>query len=82
MTSVSIDKVKRAAGIILRHNIALTSLIKQYLQLSHGEVTFIMNELEFFKILGPNKGTKPRDIFIKNESEIESPLKIRNNEAI
>ena len=63
--------LKEAAEIILNHGKGSTSLIQRDLMIGYGRAIRITNQLEEIGIIGASDGSKPRDVLIKSQIELE-----------
>jgi S-DNA-T family DNA segregation ATPase FtsK/SpoIIIE len=62
---------EEAARIIVTHQQGSTSLIQRRMKLGYNRAGRIMDQLEAAGIVGPNAGSKARDVFILDEYELE-----------
>jgi S-DNA-T family DNA segregation ATPase FtsK/SpoIIIE len=60
-----------AARIVVAHQQGSTSLIQRRMKLGYNRAGRIMDQLEAAGIVGPNAGSKARDVFILDEYELE-----------
>lgn len=63
-----------AARLIVQNQVGSTSLIQRRMKLGYNRAGRLMDQLEAAGIVGPNKGSKPRDVLIKTEMELEEFL--------
>ncbi len=63
-----------AARLIVRNQIGSTSLIQRKLALGYARSGRLMDQLEAASIVGPNLGSKAREVYIKTEEELERIL--------
>lgn len=63
-----------AARLIVRNQIGSTSLIQRKLALGYARSGRLMDQLEAVSIVGPNLGSKAREVYIKTEEELEQIL--------
>ncbi|MCD8528420.1 MAG: hypothetical protein LRY27_00190 [Chitinophagales bacterium] len=63
-----------AARVIVANQVGSTSMIQRRLKLGYNRAGRIMDQLEDAKIVGPNLGSKPRDVYIRTEAELEQYL--------
>lgn len=65
---------EEAARLIVKHQHGSTSLIQRRLKLGYNRAGRIMDQLEKAGIVGPTNGSKPREVFVKSEAELERYL--------
>jgi S-DNA-T family DNA segregation ATPase FtsK/SpoIIIE len=65
---------EEAARLIVKHQHGSTSLIQRRLKLGYNRAGRIMDQLEKAGIVGPNNGSKPREVLVKSEAELERYL--------
>ena len=65
---------EEAARLIVRNQIGSTSLIQRKLALGYARSGRLMDQLEAVGIVGPNLGSKAREVYIKSEEELERIL--------
>lgn len=70
-----------AARLIVRHQMGSTSLIQRRLKLGYNRAGRIMDQLERSGVVGPTNGSKPRDVLIHTEPDLERFLS-RNDEKL
>jgi S-DNA-T family DNA segregation ATPase FtsK/SpoIIIE len=63
-----------AARLIVRHQQGSTSLIQRRLKLGYNRAGRIMDQLERSGIVGPTNGSKPRDVLVHTEADLEQFL--------
>ncbi|MDC3209763.1 FtsK/SpoIIIE domain-containing protein, partial [Chitinophagales bacterium] len=63
-----------AARVIVNNQVGSTSMIQRRLKLGYNRAGRIMDQLENAGIVGPNLGSKPRDVYCKTEAELEQFL--------
>ncbi|MBA3647627.1 MAG: DNA translocase FtsK [Chitinophagales bacterium] len=63
-----------AAYIIVQHQQGSTSLLQRRLKLGYNRAGRLMDQLEAAGIVGPNQGSKARDVLIKDELQLEQFL--------
>lgn len=63
-----------AARIIVQHQQGSTSLIQRRLKLGYNRAGRLMDQLEVAGIVGPNLGSKAREVYISTEAELERIL--------
>ncbi|MCB0509370.1 MAG: DNA translocase FtsK, partial [Bacteroidetes bacterium] len=67
-----------AARVIVSNQVGSTSMIQRRLKLGYNRAGRIMDQLEDAGIVGPNLGSKPRDVYYKTEAELEQYLNTIN----
>ncbi len=65
---------EEAARLIVKHQHGSTSLIQRRLKLGYNRAGRIMDQLEKAGIVGPTNGSKPREVLVKSEIELERYL--------
>lgn len=65
---------EEAARLIVHHQIGSTSLIQRRMKLGYNRAGRLMDQLETAGVVGPNQGSKARDVLIKTEMELEQHL--------
>jgi S-DNA-T family DNA segregation ATPase FtsK/SpoIIIE len=63
-----------AARLIVRNQIGSTSLIQRKLALGYARSGRLMDQLEAVGIVGPNVGSKAREVYVKTDEELERIL--------
>ena len=63
-----------AARLIVTSQIGSTSLIQRRMKLGYNRAGRLMDQLEAANIVGPNMGSKARDVQVKNEMELDEIL--------
>ncbi len=63
-----------AARIILYNQQGSTSLLQRKMSIGYNRAGRIMDQLERARIVGPGKGSKPRDVLIQDEYALEEIL--------
>lgn len=63
-----------AARLIVQNQHGSTSLIQRRLKLGYNRAGRIMDQLEAMGIVGPNEGSKPREVLVYDEMELERYL--------
>jgi len=64
-----------AARLVVIHQLGSTSLIQRKMKLGYNRAGFLMDQLEAAGIVGPDKGSQPRAVFIKSEMELDQLLR-------
>lgn len=59
-----------AARLIVQSQIGSTSLIQRRMKLGYNRAGRLMDQLESAGIVGPNQGSKPREVLYKTEAEL------------
>ena len=62
----------RAVEVILNARKASTSLLQRRLSIGYNKAANLMEELEAAGVVGPQNGSKPREILISSIEELES----------
>ncbi len=65
---------EEAARLIVHHQIGSTSLIQRRMKLGYNRAGRLMDQLETAGVVGPNQGSKARDVLIKTEMELDQHL--------
>jgi len=68
------DMFEDAARLIVQNQHGSTSLIQRRLKLGYNRAGRIMDQLEAMGIVGPNEGSKPREVLVYDEMELERYL--------
>ena len=63
-----------AAMLVVQNQHGSTSMIQRRLKLGYNRAGRIMDQLEAFGIVGPNEGSKARQVLMTTESELHSHL--------
>lgn len=63
-----------AARLIVQNQLGSTSLIQRRMKLGYNRAGRLMDQLEAAGVVGPGMGSKPRDVLIKSEMELEQYL--------
>ncbi|MCS7210532.1 MAG: DNA translocase FtsK [Chloroherpetonaceae bacterium] len=70
-----LDKMfAEAARLVVRHQQGSVSLLQRRLKLGFGRAARIMDQLEQYGIVGPPDGSKPRQVLIQSEAELDARL--------
>jgi S-DNA-T family DNA segregation ATPase FtsK/SpoIIIE len=59
-----------AARLIVQNQVGSTSLLQRRMKLGYNRAGRLMDQLESAGVVGPNQGSKARDVLIKTESEL------------
>ncbi len=59
-----------AAKLIVQNQVGSTSLLQRRMKLGYNRAGRLMDQLESAGIVGPNQGSKARDVLIKTETEL------------
>lgn len=75
LTKEDNELIDKAIAEIRQEQKASVSMLQRSFGIGYGRATRIMEELEKRKIVGPAKGTEPREIFVKPivETEVVNP---------
>ncbi|GIV35065.1 MAG: DNA translocase FtsK [Chitinophagales bacterium] len=65
------EKFEEAARLIVSTQQGSTSLLQRRLNLGYNRAGRVMDQLEACGIVGPNQGSKPREVLIKDLAELE-----------
>lgn len=65
-----------AARLIVQNQLGSTSLLQRRMKLGYNRAGRLMDQLESAGIVGPNQGSKARDVLIKTESELNNHLEL------
>ena len=65
---------EEAAQIIVQYQQGSTSLLQRRLKLGYNRAGRLMDQLESSGVVGPNQGSKARDVLVKGEIELEQFL--------
>ena len=63
-----------AARLIVQNQVGSTSLLQRRMKLGYNRAGRLMDQLEAAGIVGPNQGSKARDVLIKTEAELQQFL--------
>ncbi|HEY1872400.1 MAG TPA: DNA translocase FtsK, partial [Chitinophagaceae bacterium] len=63
-----------AARLIVQNQVGSTSLLQRRMKLGYNRAGRLMDQLEAFRIVGPNQGSKARDVLVKTEAELNEIL--------
>src|SRR6185436_12508831 len=63
-----------AARLIVQNQMGSTSLLQRRMKLGYNRAGRLMDQLEAAGIVGPNQGSKARDVLIKTEMELQQHL--------
>ncbi len=66
---------EEAARVIVRHQQGSVSLLQRRLKLGYSRAARIVDQLEEAGIVGPNDGSKARQVLIENEMQLETLLR-------
>lgn len=74
--SVDLDPMfEEAARVIVRHQQGSVSLLQRKLKLGYSRAARIVDQLEDAGIVGPNDGSKARQVMIENDEQLETVLR-------
>jgi S-DNA-T family DNA segregation ATPase FtsK/SpoIIIE len=65
---------EEAARLIVQNNMGSTSLLQRRLKLGYNRAGRLMDQLEAAGIVGPNLGSKAREVLFRSESDLEAYL--------
>jgi S-DNA-T family DNA segregation ATPase FtsK/SpoIIIE len=63
-----------AARLIVASQSGSTSLLQRRMKLGYNRAGRLMDQLEAAGVVGPNQGSKVRDVLIKTEAELQEYL--------
>lgn len=63
-----------AARLIVMNQLGSTSLIQRKMKLGYNRAGRLMDQLEAAGVVGPGQGSKPRDVLIKTDMELDQYL--------
>ncbi len=63
-----------AAKIIVTSQMGSTSLLQRRMKLGYNRAGRLMDQLEAAGVVGPNQGSKVRDVLIKTDAELQQYL--------
>ena len=66
---------EEAARVIVRHQQGSVSLLQRKLKLGYSRAARIVDQLEDAGIVGPNDGSKARQVLIENDEQLETVLR-------
>ncbi|MBP7822048.1 MAG: DNA translocase FtsK [Saprospiraceae bacterium] len=69
------EMLEDAARLVVQSQLGSTSMIQRRLKLGFNRAGRIMDQLESLGIVGSNAGSKPREVLISTDSELERYLK-------
>ena len=66
---------EEAARLVVQQQHGSTSMIQRRLKLGYNRAGRIMDQLEMLRIVGPSEGSKPREVYVFSEMELDHILK-------
>jgi len=63
-----------AAKLIVQNQVGSTSLLQRRMKLGYNRAGRLMDQLEAAGVVGPNQGSKARDVLIKTETDLQHHL--------
>jgi S-DNA-T family DNA segregation ATPase FtsK/SpoIIIE len=63
-----------AARLIVQNQVGSTSLLQRRMKLGYNRAGRLMDQLEAAGVVGPNMGSKARDVLIKTETDLQQHL--------
>ena len=63
-----------AARLIVQNQVGSTSLLQRRMKLGYNRAGRLMDQLEAAGVVGPNQGSKARDVLIKTEADFNQHL--------
>ena len=76
------DQFEDAARLVVQNQLGSTSMLQRRLKLGYNRAGRIMDQLEAFGVVGPNEGSKAREVLFIDEMELEKYLKELKNGAV
>jgi S-DNA-T family DNA segregation ATPase FtsK/SpoIIIE len=61
---------EEAAKLIVQNQVGSTSLLQRRMKLGYNRAGRLMDQLEAAGIVGPNQGSKAREVLVKTEAEL------------
>ncbi len=68
------DMLENAARLVVQNQHGSTSMIQRRLKLGYNRAGRIMDQMEALGIVGPSNGSKPREVLVFSEPELERYL--------
>ncbi|MBE7172691.1 MAG: DNA translocase FtsK [Williamsia sp.] len=65
---------EEAARLIVQSQMGSTALLQRRMKLGYNRAGRLMDQLEALGVVGPNQGSKPRDVLIKTEADLQQHL--------
>ena len=65
---------EEAARVIVQNQVGSTSLLQRRMKLGYNRAGRLMDQLEAAGVVGPNQGSKARDVLIKSEMDLDHYL--------
>jgi len=65
---------EEAARLIVQNQVGSTSLLQRRMKLGYNRAGRLMDQLEAAGIVGPNQGSKARDVLIKTDADLQQHL--------
>ncbi len=65
---------EEAARLIVQNQVGSTSLLQRRMKLGYNRAGRLMDQLEAAGVVGPNQGSKARDVLIKTEADLQQHL--------
>src|SRR5690606_41787949 len=65
---------EEAARLIVQNQIGSTSLLQRRMKLGYNRAGRLMDQLEAAGVVGPNQGSKAREVLIKTEADLDQRL--------
>ncbi len=63
-----------AARLIVQNPVGSTSLLQRRMKLGYNRAGRLMDQLEAAGVVGPNQGSKARDVLIKTDADLHQHL--------
>ena len=76
LTSSDLDQLfEDAARVVVQHQQGSVSLLQRRLKLGYARAARIVDQLEEIGVVGPNDGSKARQVLVENEEQLETILR-------
>ncbi|HAY71204.1 MAG TPA: cell division protein FtsK, partial [Saprospirales bacterium] len=75
------DMFEQAARMIVLEQYGSTSLLQRKMQIGYNRAGRLMDQMEALGLVGPANGSKPRDVLVYSEIELENMLASLKNKS-